>query len=214
MLSGCASQQASQGEELPSGALNRTALRASRPRSIALAKTRSVVFDGSIGGSMTPGGALNGAIAGAIGAEPPGDYTATLLEYRIQDPVIAIRRSIVARMARRFGLSVVSEEEAGGEVGAPVATDLALAIDTQVWGIIPTRARHYGIRYRGSLQLTDNRTHRVIAEGTCIARPVDGDDSPTMDELRANEGALLKASLAATAEYCIDDYRKRVLGLY
>ena len=72
-------------------------------------------------------------------------------------------------------------------MGAPVATD------TSPWQSRP-RSRHhsnarpyYGIKYRGSLRLTDNRTHQILAEGTCASRPVDSDDTPTIDELRANE---------------------------
>jgi len=61
---------------------------------------------------------------------------------------------------------------------------------------------------------TDRWTHQIIAEGECTSLPVDAPDAPTFDEMQANQGALLRASLAATAEYCIDDYRKRILGLY
>jgi hypothetical protein len=179
--------------------------------SITLDKTHIAAFDGSTHSVVIPGGGLLGA---AVGETLSEDHSAMLGEYQLEDPVAAIRTAILARLVRRFGLSVVSEAEASGEVGAPVATDLSLAIDTESWGIIRTRASHYGVKYRGSLRLTDNRTHQVIAEGACASRPVDSDDTPTIDELRANEGALLKTLLAATAEYCIDDYRKRVLGLY
>jgi hypothetical protein len=210
LLSACATAP-SASAEVPEGTLNRAALRASQPRSITLDKTHIAAFDGSTHSVVIPGGGLLGA---AVGETLSEDHSAMLGEYQLEDPVAAIRTAILARLVRRFGLSVVSEAEASGEVGAPVATDLSLAIDTESWGIIRTRASHYGVKYRGSLRLTDNRTHQVIAEGACASRPVDSDDTPTIDELRANEGALLKTLLAATAEYCIDDYRKRVLGLY
>jgi len=210
LVSACATPAAS-SEGLAPGALNRAALRASRPRSIALAKMGYVAFDTQ----TSPPGAVFLGVVGVVmaAAMAPGDE-ATTNGFRMQDPAVAIRAAVLARLARRFGMTVISEAEAQGEQGAPVATDLTLAIDTSTWGIMPTRIGHYGVKYRGTLRLTDNRSHQVIAEGECTSLPVDTPDTPTFDEMQGNEGAVLRASLAATADYCIDDYRKRILGLY
>jgi hypothetical protein len=64
------------------------------------------------------------------------------------------------------------------------------------------------------LRLIDARQRVVIAAASCTSIPVDTPDMPTVGELLANDGALLRGALKEMAEYCSDDYRKRVLGLY
>ncbi len=198
-------------EALVPGALNRAALRASGPRSIAVAAATHVAFDVQ----TAPGAALFGVVGLGIAAGAADNEAVKLRGPGVEDPAKRIRADILARLARRFGLAITPPADARGDNGAPVASDLTLAVDTSVWGTMATGlAGHYGVKYRGTLRLTDNRTHQVIAQGECTSIPADGEDMPALGELEANDGALLKARIRATAEYCIDDYRKRILGLY
>jgi hypothetical protein len=59
---------------------------------------------------------------------------------------------------------------------------------------------------------TRNRT--VLAEGFCSVHPADAEDSPTYDQLTANDAALVKARLRALTAFCAEDYPTRILGLY
>jgi len=72
----------------------------------------------------------------------------------------------------------------------------------------------YAVRYYGTLQLIDNRTKTIVADGKCSSFLVDGKGIPTYSELVQDDAALLKEELQAAAEFCIDDYRTRILGLY
>ena len=64
------------------------------------------------------------------------------------------------------------------------------------------------------MRLIDARKGAVIAEGGCSGDVVNAADLPTSSQLLADDCALLKEKLAATAEYCADRYRTWVLGLY
>lgn len=92
--------------------------------------------------------------------------------------------------------------------------DLVLEIRTDQWGFAPVRLGHYGITYRGTLRLIDTRTRTLVAEGNCISLPVDSPDAPSYDELLAKNAMLLKAGLTSLEQFCTEDYRTRILGLY
>lgn len=92
--------------------------------------------------------------------------------------------------------------------------DLVLEIRTDQWGFAPVRLGHYGVTYRGTLRLIDTRTRTLVAEGNCVSLPVDSPDAPSYDELLANNAMLLKADLTSLEQFCTDDYRTRILGLY
>src|SRR5262249_45128537 len=84
VLSACATAP-SASEDLPSGTLNRAALRASQPRSIVLAKAHSATFDGSSTAGLAAGMAAGGVVGAAIGSEL-SDQSAMLGEYQLKDP--------------------------------------------------------------------------------------------------------------------------------
>jgi len=112
-----------------------------------------------------------------------------------------IRVAVVEALAKRFSLDVV-------EKGSP---DLVLEIETTYWGVVYTGGQYkrgtFVLYYDGSLRLTDKRTNKVLAEGNCVSHPVNGSESYP-------HGEAFSEVIASAVEYCTDDYRHRLLGLF
>ena len=124
-------------------------------------------------------------------------------------------------MAKRFSIELVESPNVrtGGQhtnahaQGGRPSADLMLDIRTTYWGIVPTRMRHYAVKYTGQIALTDLRTGKLLANASCTGDPADDPDNPTIDELKKASPGRLKAMVRIASEYCFQDYRKRVLGL-
>jgi hypothetical protein len=195
--------------------LNRAALRASKPESLLVRNWPSPPFDGAAVKFILPLDIylLSVAIAGTMGSVDGKG---------IHDPAVPIRREIAEALAKRFSIKVVDHKDvnirgrstSGHPEGHARPADLVLDIRTTDWGIVSTRIRHYAAKYGGTLTLTDQRTGDILARATCDGRPVDDPDNPTFDELKAGGASRAKAMIRQAGEYCFQDYRKRVLGLY
>ena len=183
--------------------LNRTALRASSPRNISAPRLRPSEFDGrAFQGSvaLVPLVGVVGALAADVVARETG-----VSDPRINDPAMMIRFELASALARRFSMEIVSERS--------LNSDLELNIQTTRWGIVPTRSGYYGAVYEATLKLTDWRTKTVLAEASCGGEPIDDPDNPTLDQLKRTGAGRLKQMIRAAAQFCLDDFRTRVLGL-
>jgi hypothetical protein len=202
------------------GPLNRAALRASQPRTILATLPPIPAFRGrtsTIAGATAPLALLGMA----VGSELEVSEGKKARAKHLYDPADAISAALMKGMVRRFSLNVVDagkQETLGtsaGELSREYKdVDLVLDVRTSDWGFVPIRMGHYGILYEGTLRLIDTRNQSVIAEGSCTFHPADSEDSPSYDELMAADAALLKARFRALTQFCADDYRTRILGLY
>jgi fermentation-respiration switch protein FrsA (DUF1100 family) len=193
--------------------LNRPALRMTNPRFIVAAKSSTPRF--------TVNTATVGLAFGIIGAliETSIDQARFHGHMGARDPAIFIRATLVAALAKRFSLEVldvgptakVADDGDGQPDGPPKAPDLVLEITTNEWGLASAPTGGAGVAYEGTLRLRDMRTKKVLAEAVCSSRPVTGE---SVGELAANNGAGLRDVVRGVAEFCADDYRHRVLGLY
>ena len=85
---------------------------------------------------------------------------------------------------------------------------------TTDWGIRAFSGRNYGAAYDGMVTLVDGRTGELLARGICSRHPVSLSDGPSLNTLVEDEAALLHDTIAAITDECVEDYRKRLLGLY
>jgi hypothetical protein len=164
---------------------------------------------------------LLGPLGALVGEELAKTDAKTMRARRLYDPADAITAVLMKGMAKRFTLQVVdtggvlTKGLSAGELSREFpGSDLVLDVRTTDWGFVPVRIGHYGVLYEGSLSLIDTRSKAVIAEGQCTGRPVDAGESPSYDELMANDAAVLKDKFRGIEEYCADDYRTRILGLF
>jgi hypothetical protein len=207
--------------------LDRGALRATRPRSILVTRWRPPGFTAGTADGVVP----LGMVFGVVGLAATAAVAAVVADSAgetvtgggvVDDPAVFIRSELAAALARRFSLTVamtdVDPKTPQTVWVQPVShlqgADLLLDVRTHEWGIVPTRWSHYGVKYEGSFTLFDLRTQKPIAQGICSSHPIGAADDATFDEIRANNGQRLRDEVQATAQFCADDYRKRILGLY
>jgi hypothetical protein len=201
--------------------LDRPALRASQPRTLAVVKNATPRF----AASTSEGRALAAFFgpAGAIGegAASRSSGEALARDKGIADPAIDIGWSLAQSLMRKYSLELVktsgrsSPEASAGDLADEFGkSDLVLEIATSDWGFHPTSLGRYGVTYDGTVRLVDTRKRAVVAEGVCSSHPVEGGQAPSHDELLRNEGAALKDLVRSISEYCLRDYRTRIFGLY
>jgi hypothetical protein len=201
--------------------LNRPALRATNPRTLAVARSPTPRFVAkTYSGAVTEGLFGLGGLAVAESTFRTNGQAITN-GGATYDPAVAISERLAEGLAKRFSLRVLPVDGSLTQATTPRElaaryrdADLVLDVRTSNWGFHPTAVEHYGATYDGTLRLIDARTGSVLAEGLCSQHPVPTSDGPTYDELLANDAALLKRMLGSIAESCSDDYRKRILGLY
>jgi hypothetical protein len=189
--------------------LNRSALRASSPRVVRVTTSPSPKFDAqTMKGAFAVAGLIGVAVAAAVEDSDAKKVTRGIVD----DPAVFIREVVGVALARRFSLKI--RDAAAGVDGYAAGADLLLDIRTLDWGISPTRLGHYGVKYEGTIRLIDLRTKETLAEGICSSHPLDHPDNPTFEQLRANISEPLRDAVQSVAEFCADDYRKRILGLF
>jgi hypothetical protein len=200
--------------------LNRSALRASKPRTLAIARAGAADFTAETSSAGLAGaafGPLGGALADSASRGRGEDL---IRDRRLSDPALGISTALEQALAGRFSLQVVpdsgvvAESSVEGLIAQFRGADLILDVRTSQWGFVPTSMGRYGATYDGTMRLIDTRAGKVIAEGFCAFHPVPIDSAPTSDELLANGAEALKQMLSSITEVCADDYRTRILGLY
>jgi hypothetical protein len=196
--------------------LNRTTLRASQPRSIVAANAPLRAF------TLDPQAPGRGLIHAVIAMQRADQAAAELQRVRpLVDPALTIRDRLLEGMAKRFSLRIVnsgtSETSATspGELAAHYrGVDLILNVRTSDWGIRAVGNGNYGPAYDGEVTLIDGRSGELLARGFCSSHPVSLSGGPSLNNLVADEAALLHDTIAAITDECVEDYRKRLLGLY
>jgi hypothetical protein len=170
----------------PGITLNRPALRASAPRTIAAPR-------------IAPKHGLFGGLA----------FPVDLESGEVADPAAAIRDLVTQALAQSFGLKVLEFEDLTPDLVLEIQTTGFTVGYATSYGPAADPATLV-LTYGGSLKLKDARTNEVLAEGTCISHPASG-----LDGRELVPGAeALRAEIRETIEYCSAEYRHRSLGLY
>ncbi len=168
-------------------------------------------------GAMTAGKAMFGAIGGMAMISAGNQIVA---ENNVEDPAIYIAQSLAGDLVG-FGLTVsdenvaVSANSTSKVVKTPFNADYLLDIQTVNWsfGYFPTDWDNYRVIYSAKLRLINGKTKRVEAEGFCSRVPDQDENSPSYDELLANNAERLKQELKVAADYCIGEFKTNVLKI-
>jgi len=199
---GCATSNSHTAENtLGYQPLNRAALRLSQPHTMVVPDLPPPAF-GEEYSAIRPRG-----MAAAVGtALRTCSNKAEIDAMGLQDPAISIRSVIEPRLSKRFSLQ--------SPPPAMADPDLVLEIATTLWMIEPTGIGSSGLKYEGRIKLIDRRRNVVLADGICKADSGGTAAPRSCNELVKDNGAALKENLRETADYCAEDFRTRLLGLY
>jgi len=123
----------------------------------------------------------------------------------LEDPALRVKERLLSALEKEYRIPHLTRvAQPGARFGAePVYAELSgviFEVRTTHWGIDNNRAKYSaGVRV---LRLPDGET---IWDAAC-EQVIAGKDkpSPTIDELRADNGALLKANLNDAADLCAD----------
>jgi hypothetical protein len=201
--------------------LDRPALRASQPRTLALVKTATPQFAAETSQGLIIASFFNavGSVVHAVASRSSGEALAH--EKQIRDPAVDIGWALAQALKRKYALEFVktsgrsSQSASADDLSDEFGTaDLVLEIGTSDWGFRPTGLGRYGVTYDGTVRLVDTRRRAVVAEGVCSSHPLPSQGAPDHDQLLKNHGAALKELVQSISEFCLRDYRMRIFGIY
>jgi hypothetical protein len=134
--------------------------------------------------------------------------------FAITDPAIAVKESLVLTMEKDAGfkkLAIMPQPLARESpdtfevVKAAYKSGVVLDVMTLNWGgmYFPTDWTHYRLGYLAQARLVRLEDGKVLWSGWCnYSSDQDGGPSPSMDELNANNGALIKKIYAEAGKRC------------
>lgn len=171
------------------------------------------------GTTMASGiGVLFGAVGGAISAgvtinkiESAGQEMVE--NYSLQDPVLMVKEQILGVLNTDHGMhnmhavpeTMVEEnfDLLRKQYGAGIIIDFM----TVNWGLgfFPFDRSHYRTPLFVRSRVVDLKDSKVLWQGACRVMEEKTDSSPNLDEVKADNGALLKAKLSEAAKICAAD---------
>jgi hypothetical protein len=167
--------------------------------------------------AMTAGKAMFGAIGGAAMVMAGNKIVE---ENEVQDPAQIISQKLLETFSTGHSLKLVSTDGVIAK-GMKVddlskqysGADILLDVQTTGWNLayFPTDWNSYRVIYAAKLRIIDTHKSKVLAEGFCSRVPEKTDSAPSYDQLLENKADRLKQELALAAEFCVNEFRSKVL---
>jgi hypothetical protein len=133
-------------------------------------------------------------------------------ENHVSDPADIVRTNLAATLHDVHGVNVLAPDTAptkaknAKEIAAlhPEA-DYVLDVRSGGWmyAYYPTKWGSYWVGYSVQVQLVDTKTGRQVSNAACNANTRENPNSPTLDQLHANEAKLLKDVTASLGWTCV-----------
>ena len=193
-----------------------------RNHTVAVPK-RKVPDFGAFTADKTAGQAVFGLIGGIAGAVATiSEGNRIVRENEIEDPANYISQQLLSALSDTYQMTpidTVSPELESEEVDdisrVFEAADYVLDVRTINWSFwyFPSDWNNYRVMYSSKLRLIDTKKSVAIAEGFCSRFPEEDEDAPSYDELLFNNARRLKDELKISADYCVDYFKKEILGL-
>ncbi len=182
-------------------------------REVATAKREKPDFS-----AMTAGKATF-AMLGAVASISSGNEI--IAKNNIEDPAVYVGEKLGVELSTKYGTRVSSKSVSVNADDVRTISknnadiDLLLDIRTINWSFnyFPTTWNKYRVIYSARLRLIDIKGERVLAEGFCARVPDETPNSPTYDELLANNAQRLKKELRDAADFCVGEFKTKVLQL-
>jgi hypothetical protein len=174
----------------------------------------------------------SGSAVGAFAALGPGHITSgrsamqeagrqLIADDQIQDPAIAIGAGLLVDMTDTYKLRVldtnaasVADDKQLETFRKQIPVDLILEFYTDAWRTYYfLDLKHYDVWYYAKARLIDGRNGSVVRQAKCAHKPTKSPNSPTIDELLADNGAKLRSALEAARQLCMATVKEE-FGIY
>lgn len=141
-------------------------------------------------------------------------------DYGLEDPILKIKRAFLDAASRHGNLhNINSIQEALADDGREslakrFQNGLVFDFKTTTWSITPLllNLHHYHVQYMGRARLLSLPDGKIEWQGICEAEGKMEEGAPTLLQLVANSGALLKAQLASAADSCSEQLERQFMG--
>ncbi|UFH58330.1 hypothetical protein [Sulfurovum mangrovi] len=163
------------------------------------------------------------AVFGIIGAAAMiGDGNRIVKENDVEDPARYIGEKLANDLKNKRSIKVASvanieESDDINELANKYnKNDYILDVRTINWSFIyfPTDWDNYQVMYASKLRLIDVKNKRMIAEGFCQNEPEEQtENSPSYDQLVADQAKVLKKELQKKSDKCIQEFRGNILNI-
>lgn len=174
---------------------------------------------------LAPSLGLVGAMGTAAARSDAGQRF--VRENAIEDPAFKIARDLGDSLRRGYGfrpsapvLALIDDDPTKLSQANPAA-DLVLDVWTESWSAEPlsSESASYTVKYTVNIRLIDAKSRRaidgksgvVVAEGSCESASEDAPLAPTLEGLVADHARRLKGELDKSVQFCVNDFRTRIL---
>jgi hypothetical protein len=205
LFTGCASTQPQK--------LNINAVKASNPTSVIISKREKPPF------LATTALNVQFALLGAAAQISSGNKI--INENQVEDPAIYIANELAKTLESQLGITQITTS-ASKTTTNNVKTlaeqyksaDILLDVQTTHWQSIYYISdwNNYKVLYAAKLRLIDTKNQKVLAESSCSKNQDDKENSPSYDQLIANNATVLKAALKSHADACISEFKTNALS--
>lgn len=205
LLTGCASTQTQK--------LNINAVKASNPTSVIISKREKPPFLATT--------ALNVQFALLGVAAQISNGNKIINENQVEDPSIYIANELAKTLESQLGITNITTSTSKTTTNNVKTlaeqykgADLLLDVQTTNWQSIYYTSdwNNYRVLYTAKLRLIDTKNQKVLAESSCSKNQDDKKNSPSYDQLIANNAAVLKAALKSHADACISEFKTNALS--
>lgn len=166
-------------------------------------------------------GAVGGAIAGAVQASEAERIGSQLVrDYSLEDPILKIRSAFLERISRNSNVQSLRSTQdvfAGDDpeqLKMKFQQGFVFDFKTTSWSLtpVPFGPNNYRVQYKGRARLLRFPEGKVEWQGVCEADGKVESSAPTLLQLVANSGTILKTQLASTAEPCAEQLERQFMG--
>lgn len=171
----------------------------------------------SIGKYFGPVGLIAGGMSDLRAAQALGERL--LQEFGIQDPVLLVKAKSIALLAGENlnniqAFDSILPEDDPARLRRTVDSSVIIDFKTIAWALVAQDKNpgHYVDAYRARSRLIRVDDAKVLWEGECSIKTHDAMTAPTLAELTANQGALIKSLFQADADACAGEIVAKFVG--
>jgi len=167
-------------------------------------------------------GAVGGAISGAVQASEAKQAGSQLVkDYGLEDPILKIKTSFLAAVSRSSNLhNLNSVQEALPDddlvsLKRNFRQGFIFDFKTTAWSLNPAgplSPNNYRVHYAGRARLIRFPEGKIEWQGVCEADAKIEDSAPTLLQLVANSGAILKSQLNSASDACLEQLELQFMG--